>query len=172
MKTILLFRHGKSDWDADYEADHNRPLAKRGEKAASLMGRYLASLDQLPDRVICSSAVRAKETIRLAAKAGKWSCPITFAEELYEASPEQVLDLIRESQDSLNSILLAGHEPTWSLVVGGLIGKANVKFPTAAMARIDLDVARWKEVEFGKGNLVWLMTPKLLAGIGWPAGVK
>ncbi len=171
MKTILLFRHGKSDWDADYEADRNRPLAKRGEKAASLMGRYLASLDQLPDRVICSSALRAKETVRLAAKAGKWSCPITFAEELYEASPEQVLHLIRESQDSLNSILLAGHEPTWSLLAGGLIGNAKVKFPTAAMARIDLAVARWKEAGFGKGTLVWMVSPKLLSAIGWPDGV-
>ena len=170
MKTILLFRHGKSDWDADYGADHNRPLAKRGEKSASLMGRYLASLDQLPDRVICSSALRAKETVRLAAKAGKWSCPITFAEELYEASPEQVLDLIRESQDSLNSILLAGHEPTWSLLAGGLIGNAKVKFPTAAMARIDLTIASWKETALGKGILVWLVFPKLLAGIGWPDG--
>lgn len=172
MKRILLFRHGKSDWDADYGADHDRPLTKRGEKAASLMGRYLASLDQLPDRVICSSAVRAKETVRLAVKAGKWSCPVTITKELYDVSPEQVLGLIRDSQDSLNSILLAGHEPTWSLLVGGLIGKANVKFPTAAMACIDLDVVQWKEAEFGKGILVWLMTPKLLAGIGWPAGVK
>lgn len=171
MKTILLFRHGKSDWDADYEADHNRPLARRGEKAASLMGKYLASLDQLPDRVICSSALRAKETVRLAAKAGKWSCPITFADELYEASPEQVLDLIRESQNSLDSILLAGHEPTWSLLAGRLIGNAKVKFPTAAMARIDLAVASWKEAGFGKGTLVWMVSPKLLSAIGWPDGV-
>ena len=171
MKRILLFRHGKSNWDVDYEADHDRPLAKRGHKAASLMGRYLASLDQVPDRVICSSALRAKETVRLAAKAGKWSCPITITEDLYDASVEQVTELIRKSRDSLNSILLAGHEPTWSLLAGRLIGKANLKFPTAAMARIDLAVTSWKEAQFGKGTLIWMVSPKLLAGIGWPDGV-
>lgn len=171
MKRLFLFRHGKSNWDAEYGADHDRPLAERGQRAASLMGRYLAALDQVPDRVICSSAVRARETVRLAAKAGKWSCPITITEELYDASPEQVLTLIRRCQDSLSSILLAGHEPTWSLLAGGLIGKAKVKFPTAAMARIDLAVASWKEAGFGKGVLVWMVPPRLLAEIGWPDGV-
>jgi phosphohistidine phosphatase len=172
VKTLLLLRHGKSDWDAKYGADHNRPLAKRGQAAASLMGRYLASLDQVPDRVLCSSAVRARETVRLAAVAGKWTCPITIVEELYRASPEQVLDLIRDSKNSLGSILLVGHDPTWSIVAGRLIGEATVKFPTAAMARIDLAISRWKGAEFGKGILVWLVTPKLLARIGWPDRVK
>lgn len=168
MKRIFLFRHGKSDWDAKYGADHDRPLAKRGQAAASLMGRYLASLDQVPDRVLCSSAVRARETVRLAAVAGKWACPITIVEELYRASPEQALDLIRESKNSLGSILLVGHDPTWSILAGKLIGEATVKFPTAAMARIDLAIARWRAAEFGKGILVWLVTPKLLTRIGWP----
>lgn len=168
MKRLFLFRHGKSNWDAEYGADHDRPLAKRGQKAASLMGRYLATLDQVPDRIICSSAVRARETVQLAATAGKWSCPITITEQLYDASPEQVLILIRRCRDSLNSILLAGHEPTWSLLAGRLVGNAKVKFPTGAMARIDLAVASWKETGFGKGTLVWLVSPKLLAGIGWP----
>jgi phosphohistidine phosphatase SixA len=164
MKRLLLFRHGKSDWDARYGADHDRPLAKRGRKAASLMGRYLAGLDQVPDRIVCSSAVRARETLRLATEAGKWSCPVAVAEELYQASPETVLELIRETRDSVNTVLLVGHEPTWSLLTGRLIGKARLEFPTAAIARIDLPVTRWADVEFGKGVLAWLVTPKLLAG--------
>jgi phosphohistidine phosphatase SixA len=166
VKRLLLLRHGKSDWDAKYGADHDRPLANRGKRAASLMGRYLASLDQVPDRVVCSSAVRARETLRLAAEAGGWSCPVTVAEELYQASPGRVLELIRDIKDSVNSVLLVGHEPTWSLLAGKLIGRARVEFPTAAMARIDLPVARWGDVGFGKGILVWLVTPKLLARCG------
>jgi CHAD domain-containing protein/phosphohistidine phosphatase SixA len=172
VKTLLLLRHGKSDWDAKYGADHVRPLANRGKRAASLMGRYLARLDQVPDQVVCSSAVRAKETLRLAAEAGGWSCPVTVAEELYQASPGRVLELIRDTKDSVSRVLLVGHEPTWSLLAGRLIGKARVEFPTAAMARIDLPVARWGDAGFGKGILVWLVTPKLLARIGWPDRVK
>jgi phosphohistidine phosphatase len=172
MKTVLLFRHGKSDWDADYGADHDRPLTKRGKAAARLIGLFLTSLQQVPDRIYTSSAVRASESIRRAARAGDWSCPIQVSEELYRAAPEQVLDLIRESEEAADRILLAGHEPTWSLLTGGLIGEANLKFPTAAIARIDLAVESWRETEFGKGILVWLVNPKLLAGIGWPDGLR
>lgn len=172
MKTVLLFRHGKSDWDADYGADHDRPLAKRGKVAARLMGTYLASLRQVPERVYTSSAVRASDSIRRAARAGDWTCPVETSDELYRAAPEQVLDLIRRCEDAVGRILLAGHEPTWSLLAGGLIGEANLKFPTAAMARIDLAVESWREAEFGKGILVWLVTPKLLAAIGWPNGLR
>lgn len=172
MKTLFLFRHGKSNWDADYQEDHDRPLAKRGKTAAAVMGVYLARLQQVPDLVFTSSAVRARDSIRRAAKAGGWTCPVEITERLYRAAPEQVLDMIREGEDAADSILLAGHEPTWSLLAGGLIGEANLKFPTAAMARIDLAVENWSEVEFGKGILVWLVTPKLLAALGWPDGVN
>ena len=73
MRSVVLFRHGKSDWDADYNVDHERPLAKRGIKAAKRMGKYLAELDEIPDIVITSTAVRAKTTVELAMKAGAWS---------------------------------------------------------------------------------------------------
>ncbi len=68
MKTLIFFRHGKSDWDAEYHGDHNRPVAKRGRKAAKLMGRFLASTGQVPDSVVTSSALRARSTFELAAQ--------------------------------------------------------------------------------------------------------
>ena len=74
MKTLILFRHGKSDWNTDYAADHDRPLAKRGRNAAATMGAMLARIEQVSDRVLTSSAVRARETVELAAEAGGWKC--------------------------------------------------------------------------------------------------
>jgi len=160
MKTLLVLRHGKSDWNVDYGGDHDRPLAPRGVKAAKWMGVYLERLEQIPDRVVSSTAVRARETVRLAAQAGNWSSAQETTSRLYGASPEEALDVVRALDDALGSVLLAGHEPTWSLLVGGLIGNANVRFPTGAMARVDLAVRHWNDADFGLGTLIWLATPK------------
>ena len=167
MKTLLLLRHAKSNWDADYASDHERPLSKRGRSAASLMGEFLTMSDLVPDRVVSSTAIRAHKTALLAAKAGRWSCPIDTTGRLYEASPEDVLEVVRGCDDSDNQLLLAGHEPTWSESTGRLVGHAHVKFTTATLARIDFSMESWKQADFGRGTLVWLVTPKLLGKIGW-----
>ena len=73
MKSIPSFRHGKSDWNAKYEGDHNRPLSKRGIKAAKLMGEYLFNIKQVPEKIISSTAIRAKTTAELALKYGNWN---------------------------------------------------------------------------------------------------
>ena len=73
MKSILLFRHGKSNWKAQYDNDHERPLSKRGVKAAKLMGKYAFQIKQVPDKIISSTALRAKSTAELAVKFGNWN---------------------------------------------------------------------------------------------------
>lgn len=166
-KTLLLLRHGKSNWDAQYQLDHDRPLAKRGRKAASLMGRYLTALGEAPDHACSSSATRAQDTTQRAAEAGGWTCPIAISERLYHASPDQVLEVVRKTDGGVARLLLAGHEPTWSLLAGRLIGAASLRFPTAAIARIDLPIENWREADYGGGTLVWLVTPKILERIGW-----
>lgn len=172
MKTLLLLRHGKSNWDTQYQLDHDRPLAKRGRKAATLMGRYLTALAEVPDYACASSAVRARDTAQRAAEAGDWPCRIAISERLYHASPDQVLDVVRKTDRGVDRLLLAGHEPTWSTLSGRLIGSASLRFPTAAVARIDLSIENWREADYGKGTLVWLVTPKLLEQIGWEDGVS
>lgn len=165
MKTLLFFRHGKSDWDAPFDRDHDRPLAVRGQKAAQTMGRFLASSGQVPDSIVTSTALRARDTVQLASRAGGWSAPIRETLDLYGADPRSVLSLIHGEPDSVRSILLAGHEPTWSHTVSLLTGGGNVLFPTAAMARIDFDVHAWREIDFGLGGLIWIIPPKALAGL-------
>lgn len=165
MKRVLLLRHGKSDWGAATGEDHDRPLNKRGEKASSLMGRFLADIDQVPDLVITSTATRASETARLASEAGRWPGSIETTRSLYATTPESALDLIKGIDDSADSVLLVGHEPTWSVLAGRLIGAGSIRMPTAAMVRIDMAVARWKSVSFCSGTLIWMVTPKLLDGL-------
>ena len=166
MKTLIVFRHGKSDWGADYRGDHSRPIAKRGRRAASTMGRFLALTEHLPDNVISSSARRAHETVELAHAAGSWECQIEIDDSFYEANVGIVLSRIRREADATEVLLIAGHEPTWSELVSHLSGGGQLRFPTAAMARIDLDIDHWSAVAPSTGRLIWLIPPRLLSDSG------
>ena len=170
MKRVILLRHAKSDWSAEHANDHDRPLNKRGRRAAAMMGRYLAGIEQLPDRVISSTALRARDTVDRAGAAGGWDRPVRWSAELYEATPDAVLELIRTEDDTATSLLLAGHEPTWSLLAEMLIGGGNLRIPTAAMLRVDFAASSWRDVDVATGTLIWQVTPKLLERLGFDAG--
>lgn len=155
-------RHAKSDWNAESGSDHDRPLNRRGRSASRLMGNHLAGLKQVPQAVLVSSALRARSTVELAAAAGLWTCPIEIVPELYSATLAKIRDLIRSQDNSIGSLMLAGHEPTSSSLVSAFVGGGSHSFPTAAIARVDLALSSWTHVEFGTGQLKWLITPKTL----------
>ena len=165
MPGLILFRHGKSDWDADYPGgDAARPLAHRGRKAAKRMGKFLARAGQAPDAAITSPAVRAEDTLRLAMEGGGWSCPVRIAAPLYDGGVSGLLAEVRDEPASTGVLLAVGHEPTWSEAVSAFMGGGEVDLPTAAMARIDFDGDCWDEVGPGTGLLVWSVVPRLLTG--------
>ena len=161
MRSLILFRHGKSDWDAAFTADHERPLADRGREAARCMGKLLDQTKQNPDLAISSSALRARDTQQLAARAGHWDCPMRIDEALYETAPNAMLAWMTALKDNPERLLLTGHEPTWSDFAGRLIGRAVMKVPTAAMLRIDFEIDHWNKLGFGNGELRWLIPPKV-----------
>ena len=163
MKTILLLRHGKSSWDAPALPDHERPLAPRGERAARRMGRFLERAGPAPDHILCSPAVRAVETLRHAADAGRWRAPAAVVPGLYGASLDDVLACVRAVDPGVETLLVVGHEPACSETASSLIGGAALRFPTAALACIRLDAAGWDEIRPGLGELLWLVAPRMLA---------
>ena len=162
MKTILLLRHAKSDWDADYQGDHERPLAERGQKGARKMGRFLTTARVVPDRAIVSTAVRARETLATAAESGGWTGPARVTDALYEATPEAVLQEIQSEPDDADTVVVVGHEPTSSALAALLVGGGRVEMKTAAVARIDVEVDRWADVAPGRGTLAFLLPPSAL----------
>ena len=164
-KTVFIFRHGKSNWNAAYSTDHERPVAPRGRNAARLMGRFVRDSGQIPDLVITSSALRARSTAALAVETGGWPCPLKVEPRLYGAHASTILELVQALPRSLVSVMLVGHEPACSASVGLLSGQGNVRFPTAAMARIDFDVDSWERVQAEGGRLIWMLPPKVLKGV-------
>ena len=161
-KQLLLFRHGKSDWEAEFNRDHDRPVAERGLKAAKTMGKLLAAAAAVPDSVITSSALRAHTTLQLAMEAGHWQSQIRVTEALYEASVDQVMEVIHQEPDHHRSLMLVGHEPTWSGLTTYLMGGGRVRVPTAAVVCLGFDVDTWGQVAPQGGMLLWLLPPKLI----------
>ncbi len=162
MKTLLVMRHAKSDWGAAFARDHDRPLNSRGEKAARRMGRFLTDAGAAPDLVISSTAVRALTTAELASDAGDWDCPVITSRGLYASDTEQVLEVVSTVDPEVDRLLITGHEPTWSTLVGRLIGGGRIHMPTAAVACLDLPQGSWANLSDGACQLRWLVTPKML----------
>lgn len=167
LKQLLILRHAKSDWQTSFESDHERPLAKRGRRAASLMGSFLTQLELQPDLILSSTAVRARQTAELAKQSGEWNCPVVLHGEFYGSNPAAVLAVIQTQEAVHSRLLLTGHEPTWSGLVTELIGGGETRMPTAAMARIDVQIDDWADLRPGQGTLSWLIPPKLLLALGF-----
>lgn len=165
MRTLQLLRHGKSDWGAG-AADHARPLNDRGRRAADAVGRFVARTGQVPDRVLSSSATRARTTAERAIAAGRWDTELVVLDELYLPSVDDVLAVVSAHGGDASSLLVVGHEPTWSGLVGHLTS-AVVRYPTAALAVVDLLVGSWDAVDLGvRGELRAFVPPRLLPGNG------
>ena len=162
MKRLLLMRHAKSDRSADYGEDHERPLSKRGEASAHAIGRFLTLTKQQPDAGLTSSAVRARRTLELAIAAGGWNCPIRPTRALYDGGPADILDEINQESDAIASLVVVGHEPTWSALASGLVGGGALRMVTGALAAIDFGVESWSAVGPGYGELAWMVAPRLL----------
>ncbi len=169
MKTLGLFRHAKSDWHDRRARDFDRPLNPRGRRGAELMGLHIAGYDVAWERIVASPAVRAAETIELAAKAAGRSFPINWDRRIYLASSATLLDLLRETDDALSSILLVGHNPGLEDVIFDLVpddgssplrDSVEEKFPTAAFAVIECDAEHWSQLGQGAARLVHLIRPR------------
>ncbi len=163
MKTLLLLRHAKSDWDNTGLPDFDRPLAPRGRRDAPTMGKALNKRKPLPDLIIASPAVRSRETIEAVIEAAKLDIQPQFDESIYGASSDELLALVRRLPKTSSCVLLVGHNPGFEELVGILTG-AYESMPTAALACIAFQVDHWEDVQDKAGKLAWLLTPKQLDG--------
>jgi phosphohistidine phosphatase len=163
MKTLMLLRHAKSDWDDASLPDFDRPLAARGKRDAPRVGKALRKRGSLPDLIISSPAVRAKATVEAVIKTAKLDGKLQFDEAIYGASSAELMKVIRRLQDDISCSLLVGHNPGFEDLLERLTGSRD-RMPTAALACIEFQIDRWEDLEDGKGRLAWLMTPKHVAG--------
>jgi phosphohistidine phosphatase len=169
MKKLTLLRHAKSGWDDPVARDFDRPLNARGQRGARTMGRYMRDEGLEFDHVIASPAARVIETLD-----GLWegygrALSPQFDKRAYLASAVTLLDIVGEAPEDAQSILLCGHNPGMEDMVLMLVpdragdeGRDSVeeKFPTAALAELRFDVARWADVKPGGGRLTRFVRPR------------
>jgi phosphohistidine phosphatase len=171
MLRLMLLRHAKSDWSVAGQRDADRALNGRGRRAASRIGRFLADNGLGPDAAVVSTARRARETWDLVAREIDGPVP-RFDPRLYEASPDAILAVIRETPVSARALLVVGHNPGLQQLALALIGAGKredrlriaEKFPTAGLAVIDFDVPDWQAVVPGSGRLNRFVAPRSLPG--------
>lgn len=170
MKRLLLFRHAKSSWSAPGLADHDRPLAGRGRRAAPAMGRRMAELDLIPARAMCSSSLRTRQTLQLAAEEWPNSPSIEYLSALYHAGPATLEALVRRHGADAQKLMVVGHQPGMQEFALDLIrdgeraarARLETKFPTAALAVIEFQIDDWHDLEAGSGRLTRYVRPREL----------
>ena len=136
MSTLILLRHGKSDWSGG-EPDHLRPLARRGRRQVPEAGRWLADNVGVIDLAVVSPAERTRETWRLAAAELAAPPPVREDDRVYAGSAHSLLGVLRELPGEVGTVVLVGHNPGVEDLVASLTGR-GVPMPTSALAVIDL----------------------------------
>jgi phosphohistidine phosphatase len=166
-KRLFLLRHAKSSWDDPELADHDRPLAPRGRRAAKAMAEHLRRERIAPALVLCSSARRAQETLDRIAPALGADASVLIEAELYRASASDLLERLRRLPETTGSVMLVGHNPAvqeLALTVASRgPGRAAIqgKYPTAGLAAFGFE-GSWSELHAGAAELVGFVTPKAL----------
>lgn len=169
MKTLSLLRHAKSSWDDPVERDFDRPLNGRGHRAARRMGEWLKENGPLFDLVVASPALRIRQTIEGVEAGLEAKLRPVFDKRIYMASAASLFELIQETPDDVGHLLLIGHNPGLEDLlllategdVSTLRGEAEVKYPTATFATVELPLDRWAEAEEGlAGRLKAFVRPR------------
>ena len=169
MFKLMLLRHAKSSQADAGQADSDRPLTKRGKRAAVAVGSYIASNNLVPQLVLCSPATRAKETWGLVAGELTTAPAILIVPEIYDfGDGKALLEYLRRKAGVKQPVMLVGHNPSIGNLAQILIGKGNTKlrqrlekkYPTAALAVISFDFDNWGSLAAGTGNLLHFVAPK------------
>ncbi len=159
MKSLLLLRHAKSSWGEPGLTDFARPLNERGRKTAPLMGEYMRSKKLQPDLVLSSPAERARQTAALVLQGSRLKIPLRYDERIYDATVEQLVEVVSQIEETCESLLLIGHNPGLEELISTLTG-ASETMPTAALARLTLDIDKWEKLRARTGRLDWVARPK------------
>ena len=160
-RVLHLLRHAKSSWEDQGVADHDRPLASRGRKAAKRIAKHLRSEGIAPSLVLCSSSRRTRETLERIRPDGD----VQIERDLYGASAPELLERLRRVPDTTESVMLIGHNPAIQELTLELAGRGDRledverKFPTCALATLELSNG-WSELEAGSAELVGFVRPK------------
>lgn len=154
MKSLTLFRHAKTEADAESGRDFDRRLTERGRDDAVRMGEEIGELGLGFDLILSSPAARSAETAELAGLASR------FDQRIYDASAGDLLAIVQDMDDAIGRAMLIGHNPGFERLASRLAGQ-ELEMPTGSLVEIELPIDRWHDAS--SGRLVRALSPKELA---------
>lgn len=165
---LLILRHAKSAWNTDAATDFDRPLSKRGRRDAPRVGRFLAEQGLVPDYVVSSPAMRARQTVlAVCEQMGLAEADMHWDERIYHASTGSLMDVLAECPESAGRVMIAGHNPGLEMLVQTLC-KQRVPMPddyklmpTAAVAHLEIP-GTWRDLDGGTAKLLSLTRARSL----------
>lgn len=162
MKTLLLMRHAKSSWKDPKLADHERPLNKRGNKDAPLMGEVLKEKELLPQKILASTALRVRQTIQGLTHSSGFGGEVEFSDNLYLAEPEGYLSALKDQPETVERVMIVGHNPGLEGLLQLVSGRIE-SLPTGSIAYVSLPIQQWGELNGQvEGELVEMFEPEEL----------
>lgn len=167
MKTLIIVRHGKSSWAYPDLEDFYRPLKPRGINDAFNVGEELLNRDVFPDLILSSPAIRAMNTAIIIAR--KLDFPlqrIRANESIYEASTYHLLNLISNVEDNNETLMIFGHNPSFTSLVNQLQTEPLYNLPTCGVVAIELPIDSWSDITNAKGKKLLELFPKELVKAG------
>ena len=163
MRRLILTRHAKSSWDDPLTPDHDRPLNDRGKAAAADLGQWLASRGYVPDKVLCSDAVRTRATFSGIAPALPGTPVLELKPALYHAGPDVMLAVLQNAK--ADCVMLIGHNPGIAEFAERLVAHAPVsadfaRYPTGATLVADFVIDDWADLAWGTGVVDDFIVPR------------
>lgn len=161
MKTLYLNRHAKSSWENISLSDFERPLNKRGQRDAPLMGKILREKIKAPDVIYSSPALRAITTAHIIAEKLEFNISnIIENQKIYDSAISDILRIINSTDDKYQRIMIFGHNPTFTMLSNYLSDKSIENIPTCGFVQIDFDLNKWNDIEGNTGKLILFEYPK------------
>lgn len=161
MKTLIIARHAKSSWDNPEWTDFERPLNKRGFKDAPMIAEILKDKKIKPDLIYSSTAQRAITTAKIYSEILNFpQNDIIQDQNIYEQGNRYIIDLIKKTNNKINTIIVFGHNPTMTSLSTYFSGEYFDNVPTSGTVCIDFDFDKWKDVDKINGKLRFFEYPK------------
>lgn len=163
MKTVYIVRHAKSSWDFPHLNDEERPLLEKGKKRTRLINDFLIKEKINVDLIISSHAVRAHETAKIIARAvGYPPENIRIDRMIYHANANRLADQFFDVPESVESIMLVGHNPTLTNFANMYLDEKIEWLPTSGVVSINFETDKWEEVPNAPHHTNFVVTPKML----------
>lgn len=169
QKTLYILRHAKAEAITHGGDDHVRPLAERGLLEATQMGKYMLSQHLRPEKILCSTATRTRQTWLQIQDVFPQTIPIHYEDKLYHTSAPDILRIVGAEPDTISSVMVVGHNPglhdlCMRLAKDGdnkLRSQMAMKFPTCAFVEVQFE-GKWSDISTADTALIRFVTPDSL----------